>query len=127
MAAGGRGEGARSARRSGAADACLGMRDLALFNDDPSRRLVVEALRSTRPQLVLTASPVDYHCDHEAASALVRDACFGAPAPNYETRVDAPAPPLDGIPHLYFMAPLARRDPADRLVSPPFIVNVAWA
>jgi N-acetylglucosamine malate deacetylase 1 len=74
---------------------------------------------------VLTAPPVDYLCDHEAASALVRDACFAAPAPNYRTHADDPAPFLDRIPHLYFMDPLAGRDREGNLVAPHFIVNIA--
>src|SRR5271165_6878724 len=82
---------------------CLEFRDLAIFNDDDSRRRVVEALRRTRPDLVLTAPPVDYHCDHEATSRLVQDACFGVSCPNYATRQWDPAPALEGIPHLYFV------------------------
>jgi len=42
-------------------------------------------LRQTRPDLVLTASPWIITVTTKAASALVRDACFGAPAPNYAT------------------------------------------
>ena len=118
-------EAANAAALIGANYVCIEMRDLAIFNDDPSRRRVTEALRRARPQLVLTASPVDYLCDHEAASALVRDACFGAPAPNYRTGVEAPAPVLDSIPHLYFMDPLAGQDREGKLVEPNFIVNVA--
>ena len=82
-------EAANAAALIGARYLCLEMRDMAIFNDDASRRLVTETLRQTRPDLVLTASPVDYHCDHEAASALVRDACFAAPAPNYRTHAAA--------------------------------------
>src|SRR5260370_20268871 len=100
------------------------MRDLGIFYDDGSRRRVTEALRQTRPEVVLTASPVDYHCDHEAASALVRDACFAAPAPNYDTRTEAPAAPLERIPHLYFMDPVEGRDRDGRLVEPDFVVDV---
>jgi hypothetical protein len=36
----------------------------------------------------------------------VRDACFGAPAPNYRTGAAPGAAPLAAIPHLYFMSPL---------------------
>src|SRR5690242_16416257 len=69
-------EAAASARLIGAEYVCVEFRDLAIFNDDASRRKVTAVLRRTRPDLILTSSPVDYLCDHEAASALVRDACF---------------------------------------------------
>ena len=82
---------------------CLEFRDLAIFNDDLSRRRIVETLRRIRPDMVLTAAPVDYLCDHEATSRLVRDACFIAPVPNYRTQLWEPAPPLLKIPHLYYM------------------------
>jgi N-acetylglucosamine malate deacetylase 1 len=120
-------EAACAAALIGARYMCLEMRDLAIFNDDASRRRVTEALRQARPDLVLTASPSDYHCDHEAASALVRDACFAAPAPNYETRVATPAPPLDRIPHLYFMDPVEGRERNARLVEPDCMIDVTPA
>ena len=66
---------------------CAGFEDLAIFNDDRSRREVTGFLRDLRPDIVLTASPSDYLCDHEVASELVRDACFAASVPNYSTRV----------------------------------------
>jgi len=122
-----KGEAARSAARIGAAYVCLGMGDLAIFNDDPSRRRVVEVLRETRPQLVLTSAPSDYLCDHEAASALVRDACFAAPAPNYQTGTGSAAPPLERIPHLYWMDPVGGEDREGNTVEPEFVVNVADA
>src|SRR5450755_491893 len=77
-----RNEAASSASRIGAEYRCAEFRDLSIFNDDTSRRHVVEILRRYKPNLVLTAAPVDYLCDHEATSELVRDACFAAPARN---------------------------------------------
>src|SRR3954469_24261683 len=53
-------EAAKAAALIGARYGCLEMRDLAIFNDDSSRRKVTEVLRQIRPQLVLTAAPVDY-------------------------------------------------------------------
>ena len=114
-------EAARAAARIGARYGCLEFGDLAIFNDDAARRKVTEALRDVRPDLVLAASPVDYHCDHEAASALVRDACFAAPAPNYETGT---AEPLPRIPHLYFMDPVEGKDPEGNAVTPDFVVDI---
>lgn len=100
---------------------CAGFGDLAVFNDDPSRRRVVELLRAVRPDTVITASPVDYHPDHEATSVLVRDACFAAPVPNYAT---GDARPLDAIPHLYFMDPIEGRDRDGNKIVPDFAVAV---
>lgn len=115
-------EAAAAAEMAGARYICAEFRDMAIFNDDPSRRRVTEILRAVRPDIVMTASPSDYHCDHEATSVLVRDACFGAPAPNYLT--GGTAAPLAEIPHLYFTDPIEGADREGRPVTPDFWVNV---
>jgi N-acetylglucosamine malate deacetylase 1 len=117
-------EGRAAATLIGADYLCLEFRDLAIFNDDESRRRVVEALRRTRPHLVLTAPPVDYHCDHEVTSRLVRDSCFGASCPNYATRQWDPAPPLEGIPHLYYVDSMEGVDSEGQPVPVDFHVDV---
>ena len=113
-------EAAAAAAQMGARYFCLEFRDLAIFQDDASRRRVTEALRQARPEIVLAASPVDYLCDHEAASALVRDACFCAPMPNYRTA----SPPIAAIPNVYWMDPLGGRDREGSVVRPDFVVDV---
>ena len=117
-------EASRAAVRIGAEYRCAEFRDLAIFSDDASRRKVTEILRQVRPDIVITSSPVDYMCDHEATSELVRDACFAAPAPNYATRFDSPAPPLPAIPHLYFMDSVGGVDRENRPQLPDFYVDV---
>lgn len=117
-----RSEAAASARLIGAEYRCLEFRDLAVFNDDPSRRSVVAALREVRPDIVITGSPVDYMADHETASMLVRDACFAAPCPNYAA---GSAPAIDAIPHLYYMDAVAGVDRENRPVMADFYVDVA--
>ena len=107
----------------GARYLCAEFRDLAIFNDDDARRRVIAILRRERPDIVLTASPVDYLCDHEATSALVRDACFAAPAPNYRAATNDAA--LDAIPHLYFMDALGGVDRDGNPIYADFVVNVA--
>src|SRR5262249_54681654 len=104
---------------------CLEFRDLAIFNDDESRRRITEALRRVRPDLILTAPPVDYHCDHEMTSLLVRDACFAAPIPNYVTQQWEPAPPLERIPHLYFVDSIERIDRDGRPIAAGFCIDVS--
>jgi LmbE family N-acetylglucosaminyl deacetylase len=114
-----------SAELIGADYLCLEFRDLAIFNDDDSRRRVTEILRRVRPDLVITAPASDYLCDHEMTHLLVRDACFTASVPNYVTRQWEPAPPLGRIPHLYFVDPIEGIDRDGRPVTPDFCVDVS--
>ncbi|MGZ5987015.1 MAG: PIG-L family deacetylase [Caulobacteraceae bacterium] len=115
-------EAARAAALIGADYRCADLPDLGVFNDDPCRRAATELIRWARAEVVITASPADYHPDHEAASELVRDACFAASVPNYRT---GPAAPLPAIPHLYFMDPIGGRDREGRAVMADFGVDVA--
>lgn len=105
-----RGEGAAAAALIGATYHCLEFRDLAIFEDDASRRRVTEFIRKINPDLVMTAPAVDYLCDHEITHRLVRDACFAAPCPNYKTRAWDPAAATGHIAHLYFMDALEGLD-----------------
>ena len=116
-------EAARAAALIGARYLWGGFHDLAIFNDDPSRRRVTGLIRHLRPDLVLTSAPSDYLADHEMTSLLVRDACFAASVPNYQaTHFDDPA--TERIPHLYFLDPIEGLDREHRPVKPDFIVDV---
>jgi LmbE family N-acetylglucosaminyl deacetylase len=119
-----RAEAGSAAALIGAEYRCAEFRDLAVFSDDASRRRIVEILRRTRPDLILTSSPIDYMADHEATSALVRDACFAAPARNYNTRDVQAAAPLKSIPHLYFMDAVAGVNREGGPILPDFYVDV---
>ena len=125
IAANRRAEAMASASLIGAGFVCLEFRDLAIFDDDESRRRVVEAIRLAKPDLVLTAPPVDYLCDHEATSKLVRDACFAATLPNYKTRRWEPAPTLARLPHLYYVDAIGGADRGGRPIPAGFHVDVS--
>jgi len=120
-----RAEAAASAAVLGADYVCLEFRDLSIVDDNEHRRRVTEALRRTRPDIVLTAPPVDYMSDHEMTSRLVRDACFNAPIPNYTTGSQDPAAPIEDIPHLYYVDPIEGTDHAGRRIQPDFIVDIS--
>jgi LmbE family N-acetylglucosaminyl deacetylase len=117
-----RGEAEAAAAMIGATYRCAGFADLGLFNDDATRRGTTELVRWARPDIVVTAAPVDYHPDHEATSALVRDACFAASAPGYRTGTE---PPLPAIPHLYFMDPIGLRLRDGARAPVDFVVDVS--
>jgi LmbE family N-acetylglucosaminyl deacetylase len=115
-------EAATAASLIGADYACAGFGDLCVFNDDSSRRRTTELIRASRPDIVITASPGDYHPDHESTSMLTRDAVFASSVPNYRT---GPSRVLDAIAHLYFMDPIEGRDRSGQAVIPEFAVDVS--
>ncbi len=90
---------------------CAGLPDSRLANDEASRRVVIEALRTLRPRVVVTHWKVGRHRDHRVASALVRDACYLAGL----TKLDADGAPFR--PHKLVYASAYRED-----VGPPDIV-----
>jgi len=120
-----RAEGRRAAEVIGATYECLEFRDLSIVIDNDAKRRVTEAIRRHRPDVVMTAPPVDYMDDHEATSRLVRDACFNASCPNYATRQWDPAPATDAIPHLYYVDPIEGVDYWGEQVVPHFYVDVS--
>lgn len=100
-------EAACSAEVLGASLQILEFRDFQIEFTDASRRRVTDAVRAADPRLVLAPPPADYMADHEITSQLVRDACFNASVPLYET----PNHQATGhIPHLYYVDPIEGTD-----------------
>ena len=118
-------EATRSAELLGADYTCLEFRDLSIVVDNESRRRVTEVIRRIRPEIVITAPPVDYMSDHEMTSRLVRDACFNASCPNYQTHQWDPAPPTEAIPHLYYVDAIQGIDYFGQSLPTDFIVDVS--
>ena len=54
----------------------LGLRDGFISSDEESLMKVVEQIRKHQPKIIITNSTKDRHPDHEAASRLVKKACF---------------------------------------------------
>ncbi len=114
-----------SADLLGAEYLCGEFPDLAFDVDTDSRRRVTELIRRARPDIVITAPPVDYMTDHEVTSRLVRDACFCAPIPNFTTHQWDPAAPIDHIPHLYYVDPIEGVDWYGESVPYDFVVDTS--
>ena len=81
-----------------------------IVEHDDARRRVTEAVRRARPEIILTAPPIDYMSDHEMTSRLVRDAAFNAPIKNFATHQWEPAAPIAHVPHLYYVDPIEGTD-----------------
>jgi LmbE family N-acetylglucosaminyl deacetylase len=67
-----------SAAVIGAETFWLGINDGMATNDLETRRLLMDVIRSFRPDLIITHPPNDYHPDHVATSHLAVDASFTA-------------------------------------------------
>jgi N-acetylglucosamine malate deacetylase 1 len=79
-------EARQAAELAGAEHVTLGFTDGEVDASDRDQRLaVVDLVRETRPDLVLTHSPNDYMSDHNEVSRLVFDCSFHATLPLYET------------------------------------------
>lgn len=81
----------------------LGLPDEFVFNDEPTRRRLLDAIRAARPDLILTHAAVDYHPDHVATHRAVFDTSFIVGLPNVVT----PSPPHPGVPPLFYFDTLA--------------------
>lgn len=99
-----------SAALVGATYRTLNFRDLSIYNDDQSNRRVAGLIRDIDPFLVITHPPRDYMADHEVTSLLVRNACFAAPAPNYDCSQWSSKARASTIPYLYYAHPIGGAD-----------------
>lgn len=54
----------------------LGMADGFFQNDEAHQRLLIEAIRKFRPNLILANAPEDRHPDHGRSAKLISDAAF---------------------------------------------------
>ena len=89
---------------------CLGGRDLLVRYDPEHIQAAVEMVRQVAPDIVITHAPQDYHLDHEMTSLVVRNACFAASAPNFDTGRRPAQAATSSIPHLYYASPAAGTD-----------------
>lgn len=103
----------------------VGSRDFQIFHDDSHNRRVTALVRAVSPILVLTHRPQDYITDHEVTSVLVRNACFSAPARNYDTSALGEAPATPTIPHLYYWDAMEGVDIFGRSAPVQMLVDVS--
>jgi LmbE family N-acetylglucosaminyl deacetylase len=80
------GEASRAAQICGAEHATLGLHDGEVNAADSSqRRLVIDLVRDSRPDLIITHHPQDYMGDHNEVARLVFECSFHATLPLLET------------------------------------------
>jgi LmbE family N-acetylglucosaminyl deacetylase len=93
-------EARRAAELAGATHVSLGLSDGDVNAADRDQiRAVIDLVRETRPEVIITHSQNDYMSDHNEISKLVFGASFHATLPLFETR----NPNYDVVAPLYFM------------------------
>jgi len=104
---------------------CLGLDDVTVCFDLPTRRKVVSAIRQVDPFLVITQPECDYMSDHIMTNRLVRDATFNATIPNWKTGDPADPGPSSGLPYLFYTPPMEGIDHLGGRWEPSFYIDVA--
>ncbi len=110
-----------SAAVLGASYRWAGWEDIEVEFCHELRVSVAKVIREVNPFLVFTLPPVDYMVDHEETSKLVRNACFCASMPNFDT---GGIPPIQGVPYLYYWDSVEGKDLLGRTTPVGFFVDV---
>lgn len=67
----------------------LGEPDELFFENKETRLKLINLIRQTKPDIIITHSPFDYHPDHRIVSNAVLNASFVSSLPNIKTEYDA--------------------------------------
>ena len=81
----------------------MGYPDAFLFSSQDTRRDFIDLLRRSRPDVILTHDPNDYHADHRTVAQLLMDVRMLAAVQKIETTHQASA----GVPEIFFMDTIA--------------------
>jgi N-acetylglucosamine malate deacetylase 1 len=77
--------------------------DLFIRSDNmKTRDKVIDLIRYTKPDLIITHNPTDYMDDHEETSKLVYEASMAATVYNYKTKYEA----YPSLTPIYYMEPV---------------------
>ena len=98
-----RNEAIESAKLIRATSIWAGISDGEVVLDLDSRKKIVEVIRQTAPDLIITHSPNDYHADHINTSRLVFEATYLAGLVLWDSKYPAP----EKLPYLYYMDTIA--------------------
>lgn len=80
--------------------------DEFLFSTEHTRLDFLNIVRQSRPDVILTHAPSDYHPDHRATGQIIWDIRVMTTVPNIKTQ----APPCEKIPEIYYCDTIAGID-----------------
>ncbi len=96
----------------------LGMADGFFQNDEAHQRILINAIRKFRPEIILANAPEDRHPDHGRSSKLVADAAFLSGLRKIETSID-------GVLQEAWRPKYVFHYIQDRFLQPSFVVDIS--
>ena len=97
----------------------LKMADGFFKNDEQHQRLIIQAVRKYKPDIVICNAPEDRHPDHGRACALVSDACFLSGLRKIETKDE------NGNSQEQWRPSYVLQYIQDRYLKPDFVVDIS--
>ncbi len=116
------GESKRSAKILGAEYHWAGGEDIEVEFSHEFRVKTAKVIREIDPFLVFAPPPIDYMIDHEETSKLIRNACFCASMPNFNT---GDIGLTERIPYLYYWDAVEGKDCLGRPTPIGFYVDIS--
>lgn len=96
-------EASRAAEILGASITFLDLGDADVWDTPENRLRFIRLIQSTRPELILSHGPTDYHDDHVRVGELVAKCSWFATSPSFQTGV----PALNATPALFHLDNIA--------------------
>ncbi len=96
----------------------LGMADGFFQNDEAHQRILINAIRKFRPEIILANAPEDRHPDHGRSSKLVADAAFLSGLRKIETSID-------GVLQEAWRPKYVFHYIQDRFLQPSFVIDIS--
>ncbi|MFZ4862826.1 bacillithiol biosynthesis deacetylase BshB1 [Sphingobacterium sp. Mn56C] len=96
----------------------LGLKDGFFVNEESTQRIIIQAIRKYRPEIVITNAIDDRHPDHGRASKLVNDALFLSGLRRIATE-------LDGCTQEEFRPRLQLQLLQDKYIQPDVILDIS--
>lgn len=114
-------EAANAAQIIGATYHCLEFEDVYILYTPEAIRKTTSLIREVCPDIVFTASPVDYMVDHEMTSRIVQTACFACGIKNLEIEEN----PFEPVPYLYYCDAMEGKDIYGNPIRPDIFIDIS--
>ncbi len=116
-----KGEAHKAAGLIGGTYHCLDFEDVYILYSRETINAATALMRRIQPDIVFTASPVDYMVDHEMTSLIVQTACFSCGIKNLGINEEK----FEPSPYLYYVDAMEGKDKYGNKLPPAMYVDIS--